>query len=61
MEESVATVRWGSAGRHRAPVLDGLVVAVFCHYESRSGQPLLHEHALISVKVRRPDGQWGNL
>ncbi|MFF2514378.1 relaxase domain-containing protein [Streptomyces sp. NPDC058086] len=54
-------MRWGSAGRHRAPVLDGLVVAVFCHYESRSGQPLLHEHALISVKVRRPDGQWGNL
>ncbi|GGN81399.1 hypothetical protein GCM10011579_067910 [Streptomyces albiflavescens] len=38
----------GSGGRHQAPVLDGLIVAVFRHYESRSRQPLLHEHALLS-------------
>ncbi|MFD7446936.1 MobF family relaxase [Streptomyces sp. NPDC059909] len=61
VEESVAQVRWGSGGRHRAPIRDGLVDAVFRHYESRSGQPLLHDHALVSIKVRRPDGQWGNL
>ncbi|WP_351232270.1 MobF family relaxase [Streptomyces sp. NPDC002133] len=60
-EESVAQVRWGSGGRHRAPIRDGLVIAAFRHYESRTGQPLLHDHALVSIKVRRPDGQWGNL
>ncbi|WP_189135310.1 MobF family relaxase [Wenjunlia tyrosinilytica] len=61
LEESVARVRWGSGGGHQAPVKDGLVVAVFRHHESRSGRPLLHDHAVLSVKVRRPDGTWGNL
>ncbi|MGW9132326.1 relaxase domain-containing protein [Streptomyces sp. NPDC055681] len=29
--------------------------------ESRDGQPLLHDHLVLSVKVRRTDGQWGTL
>ena len=61
LEDSVARVRWGSGGRNQAPVKDGLAVAVFRHWDSRTGQPLLHEHAVVSVKVRRPDGTWGNL
>ncbi|MGW3782797.1 relaxase domain-containing protein [Streptomyces sp. NPDC005091] len=60
MEESVAQIRWGSGGKHRAPVKDGLIVAVFRHYESRTGNPLLHDHAVVSIKARRPDekGTW---
>ncbi|MFF1847128.1 MobF family relaxase [Streptomyces sp. NPDC058217] len=61
LEESVAQIRWGSDGKHRAPVKDGLIVAVFRHYESRAGKPLLHDHAVVSVKARRPDGKWGNV
>ncbi|MDX3772077.1 MULTISPECIES: MobF family relaxase [unclassified Streptomyces] len=61
MEESVTQIRWGSAGKHRAPVKDGLIIAVFRHYESRAGKPLLHDHAVVSVKARRPDGKWGNV
>ncbi|MGC4986664.1 MobF family relaxase [Streptomyces sp. DT193] len=61
LEDSVAEIRWGSGGKHRAPVKDGLIVAVFRHYESRAGQPLLHDHALVSIRARRPDGKWGNL
>ncbi|MGW1736719.1 MobF family relaxase [Streptomyces sp. NPDC001999] len=61
MEESVAQIRWGSGGKHRAPVKDGLIIAVFRHYESRAGKPLLHDHAVISIKARRPDGKWGNV
>ncbi|MER7810372.1 MobF family relaxase [Streptomyces sp900116325] len=57
VEESVAQIRWGSGGKHRAPVKDGLIIAVFRHYESRAGKPLLH----VSVKARRPDGKWGNV
>ncbi|MFJ8363546.1 MobF family relaxase [Streptomyces sp. NPDC093984] len=56
-------IRWGSGGKHRTPVKDGLIVAVFRHYESRAGKPLLHDHAIVSIRARRPDdkGTWGNL
>lgn len=57
----VAQTRRGSGGKHREQVRDGLIVAVFRHYESRAGQPLLHDHALVSIRVRRPGGKWGNL
>nr|BFD88417.1 hypothetical protein StreXyl84_78180 [Streptomyces sp. Xyl84] len=63
-EESVAQIRWGSGGKHRRQVKDGLIVAVFRHYESRAAEskPLLHDHAVVSIRARRPhDGKWGNL
>ncbi|MFI2913915.1 MobF family relaxase [Streptomyces sp. PDY-4] len=64
-EDSVAEIRWGSGGKHRKPVRDGLIVAVFRHYESRAAEskPLLHDHAVVSIRARRPDdkGTWGNL
>ncbi|GAA3386807.1 hypothetical protein GCM10017752_00230 [Streptomyces roseoviridis] len=42
---------------------DGPIVAVFRHYESRAAEskPLLHDHAVVSIRARRPDGTWGNL
>ncbi|CAM5384121.1 hypothetical protein SHIRM173S_09712 [Streptomyces hirsutus] len=63
LEDAVAEIRWGSGGKHRKPIRDGLIVAVFRHYESRAGKPLLHDHAVASIRVRRPDdkGTWGNL
>ncbi|WP_079137437.1 MobF family relaxase [Streptomyces noursei] len=64
LEESVAQIRWKAGGKHRARVKDGLVVAVFRHYESRAteSRPLLHAHAVVSIRARRPhDGKWGNL
>lgn len=64
--ESVAQIRWGSGGKRRRPIRDGgLIVAVFRHYESRAAEsrPLLHDHAVVSIRARRPDeaGAWGNL
>ncbi|WP_333743618.1 MobF family relaxase [Streptomyces ardesiacus] len=64
LEESVAEIRSKAGGRQRARVKDGLVVAVFRHYESRAteSRPLLHAHAVVSIRARRPhDGKWGNL
>ncbi|GHE56245.1 hypothetical protein GCM10018785_26920 [Streptomyces longispororuber] len=64
LEESVAEIRWKASGKERARVKDGLVVAVFRHYESRAreSRPLLHTHAVVSIRARRPhDGKWGNL
>ncbi|MFD9535387.1 MobF family relaxase [Streptomyces sp. NPDC060010] len=62
LEEAVAEIRWKSAGTRRARVRDGLIVAVFRHYESRAAdsRPLLHDHAVVSIRARRPDGTWGN-
>lgn len=60
IEDAVAQVRWGDGGRHRAAA-DALVVAVFRQFDNVQGAPLLTDHALVSVKVRRPDGKWGNL
>ncbi|CAL9327298.1 MobF family relaxase [Streptomyces sp. SudanB182_2057] len=64
LEESVAQIRWKAGGKRRARVKDGLIVAVFRHYESRAteSRPLLHDHAVVSIRARRPhDGKWGNL
>ncbi|MGK5696965.1 MobF family relaxase [Streptomyces sp. URMC 128] len=65
LEDAVAEIRWKGGGKHRARVKDGLIVAVFRHYESRAAEskPLLHDHAIVSIRARRPDdeGTWGNL
>ncbi|MET8615874.1 MobF family relaxase [Streptomyces misionensis] len=64
LEESVAEIRSKAGGKQRAWVKDGLIVAVFRHYESRAteSRPLLHSHAVVSIRARRPhDGKWGNL
>ncbi|WP_413755072.1 MobF family relaxase [Streptomyces sp. MMBL 11-3] len=64
LEESVAEIRSKAGGKRRARVKDGLIVAVFRHYESRAteSRPLLHAHAVVSIRARRPhDGKWGNL
>ncbi|MCX4538439.1 relaxase domain-containing protein (plasmid) [Streptomyces sp. NBC_00841] len=39
----------------------GVIAARFRHYENRDGQPLLHDHVVLSVKVRRQDDRWGTL
>ncbi|MEU0214507.1 MobF family relaxase [Streptomyces sp. NPDC006265] len=65
LEDSVAQIRWKGGGKNRARVKDGLIIAVFRHYESRAAEskPLLHDHAVVSIRARRPDakGTWGNL
>ncbi|MFI8280854.1 MobF family relaxase [Streptomyces sp. NPDC085929] len=65
LEDAVAQIRWKAGGKQRKPIRDGLIVAVFRHYESRAAEskPLLHDHAVISIRARRPDeaGTWGNL
>ncbi|MGW5276905.1 MobF family relaxase [Streptomyces sp. NPDC004044] len=37
----------------------GVIAARFRHYENRDGTPLLHDHVVLSVKVRRLDDEWG--
>ncbi|WP_385624980.1 relaxase domain-containing protein [Streptomyces sp. P8-A8] len=62
LEESVAQMRWGSGGKHREPVRDGLIVAVFRHYESRAveSRPLLHDHVVSTTEDPHLRG-WGDV
>jgi conjugative relaxase-like TrwC/TraI family protein len=39
----------------------GVTAARFRHFEDRDGGLLLHDHVLVSVKIRRLDDQWGTL
>jgi hypothetical protein len=41
LEDSVAQIRRGSGGKHREPIRDGLIVAVFRHYTSKAGTSTL--------------------
>ncbi|WP_333764875.1 AAA family ATPase [Streptomyces sp. IBSBF 2390] len=41
--------------------MPGLLATVYLHYESRAGDPMLHEHVVISPRVQGPDGRWRNL
>lgn len=40
---------------------NGLIAAVFDHYDSRSGDPNLHTHVAISSKIQGVDGKWRSL
>ncbi|URM88684.1 relaxase domain-containing protein [Streptomyces sp. MRC013] len=58
-EDEVAVIRYGKDGIYRVRPTGGLVAGRFRHYQGRSGQPLLHDRLLLSVKGQRPDGKWG--
>ncbi|MET8680960.1 MobF family relaxase [Streptomyces sp. NPDC004647] len=61
LESNALAVRSGPGGiaQHRA--VGGLICARYRHYESRAGDPMLHDHAVISARVKGPDGRWRNL
>ncbi|WP_078620104.1 MULTISPECIES: MobF family relaxase [unclassified Streptomyces] len=60
VEEKLLIVRVGKDSV-RQLARPGVMAARFRHYTSRKGGPLLHDHVLMSVKVKRTDGGWGTL
>ncbi|WP_330342642.1 MobF family relaxase [Streptomyces sp. NBC_00557] len=61
LEQNSLAVRTGPGGVAQQRAEPGLLATVYLHYESRAGDPMLHEHAVISPRVRGPDGRWRNL
>ena len=65
MEREVAATRVGAVGRNGAVAqvdVTGLIATAFDHYDSRSGDPHLHTHVVISNKVQTAqDGKWRSL
>ncbi|WP_460753896.1 MobF family relaxase [Myceligenerans cantabricum] len=61
LEREVAATRTGSGGICQEDV-HGLIVTAYDHYDSRSNDPQLHTHAVVSNKVKAvSDGLWRSL
>jgi len=60
IESDVARTRVGVNGIAAAPV-QGITVAAFDHRTSRTGDPQLHTHVVVSNKVQGEDGRWRSL
>ncbi len=58
VERFGSTTRVRRDGRFTYPDTGGLVMATFRQTTSRSDDPQLHTHAVISSRVQTPDGRW---
>ncbi|MEU5196073.1 MobF family relaxase [Streptomyces scabiei] len=61
IEHHALAVRTGPGGVAQQRAEPALLATVYLHYESRAGDPMVHEHAVISPRVKGPDGRWRNL
>lgn len=60
LEQHAAFTRTGKGGLAQIET-NGLIAAVFDHYDSRAGDPNLHTHVAISSKIQGVDGKWRSL
>lgn len=56
-EENAIYTRVGTNGIQQVKT-QGLIAAEFTHFDTRTGDPDLHSHVLVSNKVQAPDGRW---
>ncbi|WSM88192.1 relaxase domain-containing protein [Actinacidiphila glaucinigra] len=61
IEDHALAVRRGTGGTAQLQARPSVLATVYLHYESRAGDPMLHEHVVISPRVQGPDGKWQNL
>ncbi|MHA7174859.1 MobF family relaxase [Arthrobacter monumenti] len=55
--EAIAT-RTGTNGVAQEDVKGGIIAARFRHYDSRDGDPQLHDHLVVANKVQLASGKW---
>lgn len=61
IERHALATRTGINGVAQEDVAGGLIATRFRHYDNRLGEPLLHDHVVVSNKVRGMDGKWRSL
>jgi len=61
IEENALATRTGINGIAQENVRGGLVAARYRHYDSRRGDPLLHDHVVVANKVLGLDGKWRSI
>lgn len=52
LEREALATRTGNGGIAQEDVAGGMIATRFRHYDSRTGQPQLHDHVVVSNKVR---------
>ncbi|WP_304009203.1 MobF family relaxase [Rothia mucilaginosa] len=58
LEDQVVMTRRGRNGVRQIDIDGGLIATKFRHWDSRSGDPNLHDHLVISNRVKGSDRQW---
>lgn len=58
LENNAIFTRRGKNGVRSEDVDGGLIYTSFRHYDSRDGDPQLHDHIVVSNKVLGMDGKW---
>ena len=58
LEREALATRAGVNGVAQIDVEGGLVATKFRHYDSRNGDPQLHDHVVVANKVKGVDGTW---
>ncbi|MDN5825509.1 MAG: relaxase domain-containing protein, partial [Micrococcaceae bacterium] len=61
LESEAVYTRRGRNGVRQEDVEGGLIYSKFRHYDSRNGDPQLHDHVVVSNKVMGKDGKWSTL
>ncbi|MGP9784535.1 MobF family relaxase [Glutamicibacter sp. AOP12-B1-11] len=61
LETNATFTRRGKNGVRSEDVDGGLIYTSFRHYDSRDGDPQLHDHIVVSNKVLGMDGKWSAL
>jgi conjugative relaxase-like TrwC/TraI family protein len=58
LEREALATRAGTNGVEQIEVEGGVAVTAFRHFESRNGDPQLHDHLVVANKVQGSDGKW---
>ncbi|MDQ0031507.1 MobF family relaxase [Arthrobacter bambusae] len=61
LEREATFTRRGRNGVRQEDIEGGLIYTRFRHYDSRNGDPQLHDHVVVSNKVLGADGKWSSL
>lgn len=61
LEQNAVYTRRGANGITQENVKSGLIATKFRHYDSREGDPNLHDHLVVANKVQGQDGRWLSL
>lgn len=61
LEKNVVMTRRGRNGVRQIDTAGGVIGTKYRHWDSRTGDPNLHDHVVIANRVQGVDGQWSSI
>lgn len=61
LEQNVVMTRRGRNGVRQIETSSGVIGTKYRHWDSRAGDPNLHDHVVIANRVQGVDGQWSSI